>query len=133
MVWLLDANLLVAAALDGHTQHETANVWLAREVERFATCAVTEGALLRVYLEIALDKSSASAWAALASIRAHPAHEFWEAGFSYAEVRHRGLSGRKQITDAWLAELARRRGGKLATFDKGLVSTHRDVAVLVKV
>jgi predicted nucleic acid-binding protein len=42
------------------------------------------------------------------------------------------LQGPSQATDAWLAELARRRKGKLATFDQALVALHRDVAVLVK-
>ena len=58
-------------------------------------------------------------------------HEFWDEGFGYREVRHDALTGPAQVTDAWLAELARRRGGKLATVDGGLVTLHADVAVLV--
>ena len=131
MTFLLDANVLIAAALDGHAQHEAANVWLEREVDRFATCAVTEGALLRIHMQMAELKTSKAAWATLAAIRAHPLHEFWDNGFSYSAVRHRGVMGHRQITDAWLAETARRQHGKLATFDRGLFAAHKDVAVMV--
>jgi hypothetical protein len=51
--------------------------------------------------------------------------------FSYLNVPHRLLQGASQVTDAWLAELARQRKGKLATFDQALVALHRDVAELV--
>jgi hypothetical protein len=55
-------------------------------------------------------------------------HQFWDEGFSYDLVTHHGLAGHRQVTDAWLAELARGRGERLATMDGGLVSTHGDVA-----
>jgi hypothetical protein len=35
------------------------------------------------------------------------------------------------VTDAYLANQARRRGGKVATLDKGLAALHADVATLV--
>jgi hypothetical protein len=41
------------------------------------------------------------------------------------------LQGPKQVTDAWLAELARRNGGLLATLDGALAATHPDVAELI--
>lgn len=47
------------------------------------------------------------------------------------DVSHHGLTGHRQITDAWLAELARQRGGKLATLDSGLAAFHPDVAELI--
>jgi uncharacterized protein len=37
--------------------------------------------------------------------------------------------GHRQVTDAYLAALARHHHGKLATFDKGLAALHSDVAV----
>ena len=39
------------------------------------------------------------------------------------------VMGHRQITDAYLAALARHHGGKLASFDKGLLVLHSDVAV----
>ncbi|MDT5196157.1 MAG: uncharacterized protein QOH20_2911, partial [Mycobacterium sp.] len=37
----------------------------------------------------------------------------------------------RQVTDAYLAQLARSRGGQLVTLDSGLAHLHGDVAVLV--
>jgi predicted nucleic acid-binding protein len=41
------------------------------------------------------------------------------------------LQGSNQVTDAWLAELARRRKGRLATLDSALAALHSDVAFLL--
>lgn len=42
-----------------------------------------------------------------------------------------GVIGHRQVADAYLAGLARARGGRLATFDAGLAALHPDVAELV--
>lgn len=42
------------------------------------------------------------------------------------------MLGQAQVTDAYLAALARQHGGKLATFDRGLAALHSDVAVLIE-
>lgn len=132
-VTLLDGNLLVALRIDTHEHHDRAHQWFNGPAAgiQFATCAVTEGTLLRVHMSVARDRSAGAAWTALGEIRAHPRHVFWTAGFSYAEVDCEGLVGRKQVTDAWLAALARRRNGSLSTLDAGLCELHPDVAVLV--
>jgi predicted nucleic acid-binding protein len=82
-------------------------------------------------MRFAVDKSVTAAWAELDAIHAMASHEFWDEGFGYREVKHDAINGPAQVTDAWLAELARRGGGKLATVDGGLVTHHPDVAVLV--
>ena len=131
MTWLLDGNLLVALAIDSHVHHERVRLWFDAMSEPFATCAVTEGTLLRLHMRFAVDRSVAAAWAELDAIHAMASHEFWDAGFGYREVKHDALTGSGQVTDAWLAQLARRRGGKLATVDGALVTLHPDVAVLL--
>ena len=131
MTILLDANVLVAVVMEGHLHHERADTWLAQYPGRFATCSVTQGTLLRVHMQLAADKSAAAAWSVLQAISAHRRHEFWDDGFPYTAVPHRHLQGPKQVTDAWLAELARRRQSQLATFDEALAALHPDVAVLV--
>jgi predicted nucleic acid-binding protein len=50
---------------------------------------------------------------------------------SFAEVEVGGVIGHRQVTDAYLAQLARRRKGQLATLDSGLAHLHNDVAVLI--
>ena len=99
--------------------------------DAFATCAITQGTLLRLHMMFASDKSPAAAWQTLGVLEAHPCHVFWNAGFGYRQVAYQSLSGPKQVTDAWLAELARRNGAKLLTLDEGLVALHPDVAVLL--
>lgn len=133
--WLLDRDLLVALRLEGHEHHRAAHTWFASlpADDAFATCAVTEGTLIRVHMTLAPDRRAAAAWTALEEIQAHPRHVFWEAGFSYADVPVTGIVGAKQVTDAWLAALARRNEGRLATLDAAVATLHDDVATLVPV
>lgn len=131
---LLDGNLLVALRIDTHEHHDLAQAWFGQLADdiRFVTCSVTEGTLLRVHMAVAQDRSAEAAWEALREIRSLPQHRFWNAGFSYADVSAQGITGGKQVTDAWLADLARRKKGKLATLDSGLAALHPDVALLVR-
>jgi len=52
---------------------------------------------------------------------------------NYLDVPHRHLQGSSQVTDAWLAQHARQRRGRLATLDSGLALLHHDVAELLPV
>lgn len=88
---------------------------------------------MRVHMTVANDRSAAAAWNTLDAIVELPAHEFWAEGFSYTEVEHRMLRGAKQVTDAWLVELAKRHSSKVATFDAGLVALHRPHTFFVPV
>jgi len=130
-MWLLDGNLLVAIAIDTHEFHQRAQRWFDSQLEPFATCAVTEGTLLRLHMKLAQDTSAAAAWSVLEVIHAMRDHVFWNDGFSYNEVAFAHLTGSKQVTDAWLAELARRHSAQLATLDVSLAALHSDVAFLI--
>jgi hypothetical protein len=128
VTWLLDGNVLVALLLDGHIHHPQVIRWFERvRGRRFATCLITQGTLLRAHMTFAADRSAAAAWATLEVLAGHPQHEYWADAFTYAEVPHRHLQGPKQVTDAWLAELARQRRVRLATLDRSLAMLHRDV------
>lgn len=132
MTWLLDGNVLVALRLDSHVHHDRVHRWFGRlDRDRFATCVLTQGTLLRVHMQTALDQSAAAAWEALADLAAHPKHQWWNDSMSFLDVPHRNLQGSAQVTDAWLAAIARRRGGRLATLDGGLAALHGDVAILI--
>lgn len=63
---------------------------------------------------------------------AHPRHQFWPDDIPYRDVTWRGVLGHAQVTDAYLAALARRHEARLATFDRGLAALHSDVAVLIE-
>jgi len=90
-MWLLDGNVLVALAIDTHEFHDRVLRWFDSQSEAFATCAITEGTLLRVHMTVAKDNSAAAAWSMLAAIHAMPDHVFWNDGFSYREVTFAGL------------------------------------------
>ena len=71
----------------------------------------------------------AQALAVLDAVTAHARHRFWPDALAYSQVRWHGVMGHRQVTDAYLAALAQHHGGKLASFDKGLVALHPDVGV----
>ncbi|HEX4999798.1 MAG TPA: TA system VapC family ribonuclease toxin [Terriglobia bacterium] len=132
MTWLLDGNSLVALMIDTHVHHDRVHRWFAAlRTDHFATCVITQGTLLRVHMKVAQDTGAPAAWRALESVSAHPKHVWWDNVLSFLNVPHRHLQGGTQVTDAWLAELARQRKGRLATLDSGLVALHSDVAILI--
>ncbi|MBL9143955.1 MAG: PIN domain-containing protein [Verrucomicrobiaceae bacterium] len=131
MIWLLDGNILSALMIDTHVHHLRTKHWFASLTDPFATCSVTEGTFLRLHMRLAADTSAKAAWTTLAQFQSHPRHTFLDDGFSYAGVSTHLIQGHKQVTDAWLAELARRHGARLATLDTGLVATHADVGFLI--
>lgn len=131
MTWLLDGNVLVALTLSTHLHHHAAHAWFREKKRKFATCALTEGTLLRVLLGPHAELSAAEAWALLAHVRALDGHAFWADAVSYLEVPTKGIMGHRQVTDAYLAQLARKHGGKVATFDVGFARLQPDVTELV--
>lgn len=128
---LLDGNVLVALTDQAHVHHEAANDWFAAHPRLFATCPITQGTFLRMQLRLGAAADIHAAMALLEALTAHPRHRFWPDALGYGAIRLRGLVGHRQITDAYLAALARHHQGRLATFDQGLAALHPDVAILV--
>jgi toxin-antitoxin system PIN domain toxin len=126
---LLDGSVLVALMLDDHVHHTAARSWFLRLGDGFATCPITQGTLLRLLIQE--GQSAAAAKSVLLELSAHPDHEFWVDALSYRDVSLDGVIGRRQVTDAYLAQLARAHQARLATFDGGLASLHPDVVDLV--
>lgn len=125
---LLDANVVIALVLDEHVHHNRAEGWLD-DVPAFATCPIIQGALVRTLLR--RGDTAGDAVGTVRELCADPRHEFWPDDLPYAEVRMTGVIGHRQVTDAYLAALARAHGGRLATFDEGLAALHPDVVDLV--
>jgi uncharacterized protein len=126
---LLDANVLIALLVEDHVHHETAEAWFAGITDAFATCPITQGSLVR--LLIREGQSTQAATAVVSAVMAQPRHEFWSDDLGFDAVPLDGVIGHRQVTDAYLAHLARVRGGRLATFDHGLAKLHADIADLV--
>jgi hypothetical protein len=126
---LLDTSVIIAAAFQGHVHHHAADEWLADLDDTFATCPITQGAVLRAALRS--NYSTSDAQDLLSQITASDRHEFWADDLGFADVRLTGVIGHRQVTDAYLAALARQNRGNVATLDKGFAALHADVAHLV--
>jgi uncharacterized protein len=126
---LLDANVLIALLVDDHVHHAVAESWFADLSGNFATCPVTQGSLMRLLLRE--GQPAAAARAVVSQTAASPRHEFWADDVPYTDVPVQGIVGHRQVTDAYLAQLARSRRARLATFDQAIAKLHRDVADLV--
>ena len=129
MTVLLDANVLIALLVDDHVYHATAENWFVGLDENFATCPITQGSLMR--LLIREGQQAATARAILHETTAHPRHEFWPDDVPYTDVPVPGIVGHRQVTDAYLAQLARSHRSRLATFDQAMAKLHHDVVDLV--
>lgn len=125
---LLDGNVLVALSDGAHVHHENASAWFAASSAPFATCPITQGTLLRMLLRFGAVADVAGAVAFLARLTASERHRFWPDEIGYERVRMNGVQGQRQVTDAYLAALARHHGGRLLTLDRGLAALHADVA-----
>jgi len=122
---LLDENVLVALVVDDHVHHSSAETWFLGVTDGFATCPITEGSLIRE------GQTAEAVRSILRGLAADERHEFWPDDITYADIPTAGIIGHRQVTDAYLAQLARSRASRLATFDQGLAKIHADVADLV--
>jgi uncharacterized protein len=128
---LLDSNVLIALLVADHVHHEAAEAWYTGTTEVIATCPITQGTLVR--LLVREGQSAQAATAVVSALMAQPRHEFWPADAAFDAVSLNGVIGHRQVTDAYLAHLARVRGGRLATFDHGLAKLHADIADVVAI
>src|SRR4051794_23257537 len=103
--YLLDVNVLIALANQGHTHHLPAHRWFAR-VDGWATTPVTESAFVRLQSNAAVVGTAAAtlpaeAVAALHQMRSLPGHRWVadDATFTRPRVSLAGMTGHKQVTD----------------------------------
>ncbi len=133
---LLDVNALVALAWDSHVHHARMREWFAAHgTAGWATCPVSESGFVRVSSNPKVLPSPISVAAALevlAALRAAGAHQFLADDVSPTDRDVPNLAGYRQVTDAHLLTLARRRGVRLVTFDTGIaaLANGRDVEIL---
>ncbi len=119
--------MLVALAWPNHIHHGRAIAWFGTVRDAgWATCPTTESGFIRVSSNsrvIPDARTPADAIALLRRIRELPGHAFWEDAVSPAAsdpgVFER-IVGYRQVTDAHLLTLAIEKGGRLATFDRGI-------------
>jgi toxin-antitoxin system PIN domain toxin len=129
--FLLDANVLIAITNDQHTAHVRAMEWFQGSGGLFATCPITQGALIRYILRAKAGTTAGHAKQVVAGVEALEGHEFWPDSVSFAELPETGVFGYRQVTDAYLVLLARHNKGRLATLDRALSALHAPDAVLI--
>jgi uncharacterized protein len=118
----------VALAWPNHVHHEAAAAWFRRARKAgWATCPVTQAGFVRVSSNsraIPGAVSPRAAFEVLAKITALPGHRFYadDIDLSTSDLVFRErIVGFRQVTDAHLLAVAIRNGGRLATFDRGLL------------
>lgn len=97
----------------------------ANSLDGWATCPLTESGFVRVSSNPKVLPSPigiAAAKGVLSALRAHPAHRFLTDDVSLSGGDVPPIAGYRQVTDAHLLTLARRRGVRLVTFDASIVS-----------
>jgi uncharacterized protein len=133
---LLDVNALVALAWDSHVHHARMRAWfVANSSAGWATCPITESGFVRVSSNPKVLPSAIGVDAArgvLAALRERPGHSFLTDDVSVNDGDMPAIAGYRQVTDAHLLTLARRRGVRLVTFDASILamSDGHDVEVL---
>ncbi len=124
---LLDVNALVALAWDSHVHHATMRAWFAEHhAGGWATCPITESGFVRVSSNPKVLPSPIGVGAArgvLVALRAVAGHRFLVDDVSIGgDDDVPPIVGHRQVTDAHLLTLARRRGVALVTFDAALAT-----------
>jgi uncharacterized protein len=128
VIYLLDANLLIALTIEEHEHHQRASSW-ASTVDEFAICPIVEGALVRFLIR--LGEKPAAATGLIRQIHQIRSCEFWPDSISYSDIELSHVVGHRQVTEVYLASLARARNGMLATLDEGLARSLPDHTVLL--
>lgn len=128
LTFLLDVNVLIALLDPAHVQHDAAHEWFAMHGHKeWATCPITENGVLRIVGHPRYPNSPGTPAAVaplLAGLLALPGHVFWPDDISLmnpARFDVKRILTTGQVTDSFLAGLARAHNGQLATFDRRLV------------
>ena len=123
---LLDVNVLIALAYEGHVGHSLVQDWFRESAGTWATCPLTESGFVRIACNPSAIGQSVKVHEALrvlSTITVRPGYRFWPAEITFAEAvkpfRER-LFGHRQVTDAYLLGLAIKNKGRLVTLDRGL-------------
>jgi uncharacterized protein len=135
--WLLDANLLIAMTCAGHVHHALAHTWFRTlPNRRWATCALTQLAFIRLSghprVTGGTSVSVAQAMQALEELTSHSDHEFWNDApqpLHLTSFASPALVGHRQVTDAYLLEMAHSRNQRLATLDRDTAAFAAEVGL----
>ena len=120
--YLLDANVLIALLMPEHEHHGRASHWLAGLVpkDRVALDPVVQGSFVRYTVRAGVGAQQAAAFVGSACQRG--GWSFWPDDLDYSDADLAAVRGHKQVTDTYLAMLAKRHKARLVTFDAALAA-----------
>ncbi len=127
--WLLDVNVLLALLDPTHVHHAAAHAWFATAGKSWASCNLTQNGAMRIMSHPRYGNAVATTTIAaelVAELCSQPGHVFWPGDLSLLTsplIDRAHLLACDQVTDTWLLALAVQHGGRLATFDKRLVTS----------
>lgn len=129
MTFLLGVNVPIALIDPGHMQHDTAHDWFSSEGHpAWATCPITENGVIQIVGHPRYPNSPGSRAAAmtlLSGLTTLPGHVFWPDSLSPRDTKvfdSARLLSPTQVTDSYLLALAHTHRGRLASFDRRLVT-----------
>ena len=125
---LLDVNVVIALLDPDHAFHERAHDWWTAQIKLgWASCPVTENGVVRIMSNPGYSQKTRFAPGDLISrlqkFAEQTNHEFWPDDISLRDATvfaTERIHSSRQLTDLYLLALAVKRGGRLATFDKGI-------------
>jgi uncharacterized protein len=127
VVALLDVNILIALFDATHVFHDVAHRWFAQNRRnRWATCALTENAFVRISCNPAYYGNRPTLREAINGLRnlcRADDHVFWMERISVRDHDRfdwNRVQGYRQIADVYLLALAVSNAGRLASFDKAV-------------
>jgi predicted nucleic acid-binding protein len=121
--YLLDVNALVGLLWDVHGLHARTHAWFGREKPIVLGCALTELSFIRVSMA---DRTIAASFADAGQVLEQfttslgPRYRYISTLPPANVLRGHGLRGHKEVSDHYLAELARANRAQLATLDEGI-------------
>ena len=128
MTSLLDVNVLIAVAWPNHVHHQNARRWfLVERDDYWATCPLTQSAFIRISSNPAIIEGAVVPSVALEMLGRYLSrgdHRFIADTVDWAAIKTPPLpifQGHRQVTDAYLVELARANDAQLVTLDRRLV------------
>ncbi len=126
---MLDANILIALAFTDHVHHRAATNWFGGLRPSFATCPITQAALVR----FAIRNGAGGTYCArqlLKAIVSMDGHLFWPDDIDCDSLPWAQIFGYRQVTEAYLVALAKHHGGRLATLDQALSTVFTDTVLV---
>ena len=125
--YLLDINLLIALSDPMHIHHESAHRWFAEKGQQdWATCPITENGFIRIVSHPNYPNRPGDVATVLAIFRRlceARGHHFWSEDISILQIVEPDvIITHAQLTDVYLLGLSVHKRGKLATFDRRIMT-----------